>query len=399
MSTKRRDNKNRILQTGESQRKDGRYMYKYIDCAGNTKYLYSWRLVRTDPIPKGCKDTVPLRDKIKVAQRDKEDGIISSGYDITVLELAEKYVAQKAGVKQNTKRAYSFALGILRKEPFGSRRIDKVKYSDAKGWLIKLQEEGLGYSSINLVRNVVKPAFEMAVNDDLLRKNPFSFPLMSVVMNDSVPREAISEQQEEQFLTFLREDSYYNKYYDPVYILFHTGLRISEFSGLTISDLDMNQGIIKVDHQLQRSRGGKYFITDTKTDCGTRIIPMTGEVKECFRRILETRPKPEKEPVVDGKMGFLFLDKNGMPAAGGHWNSRFHEMCGRYNELHEKQIPMITPHICRHTFCSNMARAGMNPKTLQKIMGHSNIGITLNVYTHIGFEDVKKEMLSVCNGL
>lgn len=93
-------------------------MYKYIDCAGNTKYLYSWRLVRTDPIPKGCKDTVPLREKIKIVQRDKEDGIISSGYEITVLELVEKYTAQKVGVKQNTKRAYNFVLSILRKHHF-----------------------------------------------------------------------------------------------------------------------------------------------------------------------------------------------------------------------------------------------------------------------------------------
>lgn len=399
MSTKRRDSKNRILQNGESQRKDGRYMYKYIDCAGKTKYLYSWRLVRTDPIPKGCKDTVPLREKIKIAQRDKEDGIVSSGYDITVLQLVEKYVAQKVGVTQNTKRVYSFVLGILSKDPFGDRRIDRVKHSDAKGWLIKLQKDGKGYSSINLVRNVVKPAFAMAVDDDLLRKNPFSFPLMSVIVNDSTSREAISKQQEEQFLSFLREDSCFSKYYDAVYILFHTGLRISEFSGLTISDLDINEGIIKVDHQLQRSIGGKYSISGTKTDCGTRLIPMTDEVKKCFRRILETRSKPEKEPIVDGKVGFLFLDRNGMPVTAGNWNCRFHDMCRRYNKLHEIPMPVITPHICRHTFCSNMAKAGMNPKTLQKIMGHSNIGITLNVYTHIGFEDVKEEMLSVCNGL
>ncbi len=398
MSTKRRDSKNRILQNGESQRKDGRYMYKYIDCAGNTKYLYSWRLVRTDPIPKGCKDTVPLREKIKIVQRDKEDGIISSGYEITVLELVEKYTAQKVGVKQNTKRAYNFVLSILRKDSFGGRRIERVKYSDAREWLIKLQQDGRGYSTISMVKNVIKPAFEMAVADDLLRKNPFSFPLTSVIVNDSIPREAISEKQEEQFLAFLRADSYYNQYYDAVYILFHTGLRISEFAGLTIFDLDMNAGAIKVDHQLQKNRGGEYVVMDTKTDCGTRIIPMTDEVKECFRRILEKRPKPKSEPVIDNKTGFLILDQDEMPVVSAQWNRRFHKMCAKYNKLYEGQMPVITPHICRHTFCSNMAKAGMNPKTLQKIMGHSNIGVTLNVYTHIGFEDAKKEMLSVCGG-
>lgn len=399
MSTKRRDNKNRILQNGESQRKDGRYMYKYIDSAGNTKYLYSWRLVRTDPIPQGCRDTVPLREKIKVVQKDKEDGIVSSGYDITVLELTEKYVAQKVGVRQNTRRAYNFVLGILRKEPFGSRQINKIKLSDVKLWFIKLQKDGRKYSSIELIRDVVKPAFKMAVDDDLIRKNPFSFPLTSAVVNDSIVREAISKQQEEQFLTFLREDSYYSKYYDAVYILFHTGLRISEFAGLTVSDLNMDEGAINVDHQLQKNCGGEYVIMDTKTSCGIRLIPMTDEVKECFRRILKNRPKPKLEPVVDGKTGFLFLDRNEMPVVSGEWNRRFHKMCAKYNKSHEEQMLMLTPHICRHTFCSNMAKAGMNPKMLQKIMGHSNIGITLNVYTHVGFEDVKKEMQLVCEGL
>ena len=55
-------------------------------------------------------------------------------------------------------------------------------------------------------------------------------------------------------------------------------------------------------------------------------------------------------------------------------------------------MPKITPHVCRHTYCSNMAKAGMNPKVLQYLMGHSDIGVTLNVYTHLGLIDAKEEM-------
>lgn len=82
MSEKRRDNKNRVLRNGESQRKDGRYMYKYIDNAGNVKYIYSWKLVKADTVPQGAKDD-----------------IVSSGGDMTVLELVKKYISQKAGKK------------------------------------------------------------------------------------------------------------------------------------------------------------------------------------------------------------------------------------------------------------------------------------------------------------
>ena len=73
----------------------------------------------------------------------------------------------------------------------------------------------------------------------------------------------------------------------------------------------------------------------------------------------------------------------------------------RYYPARKKKfffVPYLTrPHVCRHTFCSNMAKSGMNPKTLQKIMGHSDIGVTLNTYTHLDFEDIQKEMKQVCD--
>ena len=397
MSTKRRDNKNRILQNGESQRKDGRYMYKYIDNAGNTRYLYSWRLVKTDITPQGVKDEIPLRDKIKMVQRDLDAGLIPSGGNMTVLELVKKYVAQKTGVRENTRAGYGFVINILKKEEFGRKKIDRVKMSDARIWLIKLQKDGRGYSTVHTVRGVVRPAFQMAVDDDLLRKNPFEFQLATVVVNDSVTREAITGKQERQFLDFIKNDRHFCRYYEGIYILFHTGLRISEFVGLTVSDIDLENGIINVDHQLQRTRNMEYTIVDTKTDCGTRLIPMTDEVKECFARILEKRPNPEAEPMVDGKTGFLYLDKNGMPMVALHWEKYFQHIREKYNSIYKVQLPVITPHVARHTFCSNMAKSGMNPKTLQKIMGHSDIGVTLNVYTHVDFEDVQNEMKKVCN--
>lgn len=397
MSTKRRDSKNRILQNGESQRKDGRYMYKYIDNAGNTRYLYSWRLVRTDTTPQGVKDEMPLRDKIKILQRDLDAGLILSGGNMTVLELVKKYVAQKTGVRENTRVGYNFVINILKKEEFGNKRIDKVKLSDARLWLIKLQKDGRGYSTIHTVRGVVRPAFQMAVDDDLIRKNPFEFQLATVVVNDSVTREAITRKQERQFLEFIKNDRHFCRYYEGIYILFHTGLRISEFVGLTVSDIDIENGIINVDHQLHRTRNMQYTIVDTKTDCGTRLVPMTDDVKECFAQILKNRPKPKIEPMVDGKKGFLYLDKNGMPMVALHWEKYFQHIREKYNSIYKVQLPVITPHVARHTFCSNMAKSGMNPKTLQKIMGHSDIGVTLNVYTHVDFEDVQEEMKKVCN--
>lgn len=93
----------------------------------------------------------------------------------------------------------------------------------------------------------------MAVDDDLIRKNPFGFELASVVVNDSVTREAITRKQERDLLKFIKDDTHFSRYYDAIFILFHTGLRISEFCGLTISDIEFSDSRIRVDHQLQRT--------------------------------------------------------------------------------------------------------------------------------------------------
>ena len=398
MSEKRRDSKNRILRSGESQRKGGRYAYKYIDATGKPQFVYSWKLEATDSTPQGKRDGLSLREKEKQIRRDIEDAIIPRGGEMTVLDLVKKYLSQKTGVRHNTEANYNFVLNIIKKEDFGRQRIDRVKLSDAKCWLIKLQQDGRGYSSIHSIRGVVRPAFQMAVDDDLIRKNPFEFQLATVVVNDSVTREAITRKQERAFLEFVKGDKHFSRYYDGIYILFKTGLRISEFVGLTLADLDMKNRKISVNHQLQRKRNMEYIIEDTKTASGSREIPMTDDVYQCFQRIIASRPKPKTEPMIGGRCGFLYLDKGGKPMVALHWEHYFKHICQKYNSIYKVQMPKVTPHVCRHTFCSNMAKSGMNPKTLQYLMGHSDIGVTLNTYTHLGFEDAQAELKRVASG-
>lgn len=396
MSEVRRDNKGRKLFNGESQRKDGKYEYKYQDAWGKRKTVYSWKLTPTDRVPAGKRDNISLREKIKQIQKDLNSNITPDGGNFTVLELVEKYISQKTGVRHNTRSNYNFVVNVIKKEAFGQKRIDKIKVSDAKEWLIKMQQiDGRGYSSIHTIRGVVRPAFQMAVDDDLLVKNPFEFQLNTVVVNDSVTREAITRQQERDFLEFVKNDQHFCKYYDGIYILFKTGLRISEFVGLTKKNLDFENNRIIVDHQLQRTRDMKYIIEDTKTESGERMVPMTQEVKEAFQRILANRKNPKVEPMVDGYSGFLYLDKNGRPMVALHWEKYFQHIREKYNKIYRIQMPKVTPHVCRHTFCSNMAKSGMNPKTLQYIMGHSDISVTLNTYTHLNYDDAEEEMQKV----
>jgi len=397
MSGCRKDNKGRNLRSGESQRKDGRYSYKYLDPLGQPHCVYSWRLLRSDVTPKGKRNGPSLREMEEEIQASLDEELLTASVNMTVCELVERYIAQKRGVRENTETGYRFIMNILHKERFGALIINRVRLSDAKLWLIKLQKDGRGYSTIHAIRGVLRPAFQMAVDDDLIRKNPFGFHLNTVVINDSVTRVSITPKQEQAFLDFVRNDKHFSRYYDGIFILFKTGLRISEFCGLTLRDVDLVGRRINIDHQLQRSRAMAYYIEEPKSTSGKRILPMTDEVHACFKRILEKRRSPRIEPMVDGYAGFLYLDKNNQPLVALHWQHYFKRICEKYYEAGGAPMPIVTPHVCRHTFCSNMARNGMNPKTLQYLMGHADVTLTLNTYTHVDYDDVLHEVLRVAN--
>ena len=388
----RHDSKRRVLRSGESVRADGKYQYKYhID--GKPHFVYSWKLEPTDKLPKGKKPCLSLRELEKQVNTDLDLLVNIVDGQMTVCELVDRYLKTKTGVRQSTKQGYVTVQRLLAKEAFGKKTIRSVKTSDAKLFLIKLQQEdGKSYSSIHTIRGVLRLAFQMAVDDDILVKNPFGFQLAGVLVNDAVTREAISKDQMRKFLKFVHDDVVYCKYYEVVYILFHTGMRISEFCGLTLKDIDLENRTVNIDHQLQRTSDMRYIIETTKTDAGTRVLPIIEDVAQMFQAIIEDRNSPKVEKSIDGYSGFLFYDDNGMPLVAMHWQHRFNHMVGRYNDIYRVQMPNITPHVCRHTYCSNMAKSGMNPKTLQYLMGHSDISVTMNVYTHIGFDDAEEEL-------
>lgn len=391
MKSGRKDHKNRILREGESQDKEGRYRYTYYE-NGKQKCFYSWKLEANDKLPVGKKECIALRVQIEeMKKRQLLYGKYSES-SYTVLELVERYVALKTGVRKSTRAGYKTVMNVLKKDEFGGRKISDIRISDAKLWLIQMQNNGRGYSSIHTIRGVLRPAFQMAVDDDVLLKNPFEFQLATVIINNSIRREAITKKQERDFLKFVKEDSHFSKYYEGIYILFKTGMRISEFCGLTIHDIDMEERTIDINHQLQRLSDMEYVIEQTKTNSGKRVLPMTPEVYECFKTILKKRKVPKKEPMIGKYVGFLYLDKNGMPMVALHWQKYFDHICAKYNSIYKVQMPKITPHVCRHTYCTNMALTGMNPKTLQYLMGHSEIGVTLDVYTHVSFEDARDEL-------
>lgn len=381
MSEKRKDNKNRILKTGESQRKDGTYMYRYVDLHKIRRYVYAPTLDE-------------LREKEKDIQRDLDDGIDYAAGEITVTELVKRYTGQKQGVENKTIQGYKFVLNLLHGEDFGYRQIKTVKPSDGKAFFIKLHNDGRGRGTIVKVQSIIKPAFEMAVMDDILRKNPFSFSLKDVIPNDVEKRESLNEANTESFLSFVQKDSCSRKYYDEMIILLRTGLRASEFCGLTRNDVDFEKRRIKVDHQLLRDEHGAYYISKPKTVNGVRSIPMDDTAYKALHNVLSNRKQPKVEYMIDGYAGFLFLDRSGKPKTVRHLDNVFKNIVMRYNSVHTVKLK-VTPHILRHTFCTRLENSGMNPKSIQYLMGHGDLSVTMGTYAHSSYETAEKAFLKI----
>lgn len=380
MSEKRKDNRGRILRTGESQRKDGTYQYRYADIFGTRRYIYD-------------ADLNKLREKEKDIQKQLDQGLNYTNGKMTVIELYEYYIDTKRTVRENTKRMYAYFAKMLRNDAFGRKEISKVKTLDVKKWIIKLYDSGFSYGTLKMLKAVVGGAFKMACEENIILKNPCAFPLNSIIIDDTNKKEVLSLEQQKKLLSFVKKDAWGSRYYDVMIVLLNTGMRIGELSGLTVDDIDFEKRRIKIDHQLQYYDKKGYTVEKVKSKSGNRVIPMSDDVYESLKRTLKNRKQIEQE-----FEDYVFLNRNGRPINSIKLSISLKRIITKYNKIHQNdQLPNITPHSFRHMFCSNMVNANMNAKTLQYIMGHADISMTLNVYSHIDYDTVEKSMLDILN--
>lgn len=238
----------------------------------------------------------------------------------------------------------------------------------------------------------------MAFEDDIISRNPFLFDLKGIVDNTTKERKALTINQQALLLEFFRTDKTYQNYYDDLVVLLGTGLRVSEFCGLTIKDIDLENCSISVNKQLHRTREGEYYVEKTKTKSGCRILPITSDVRAALEHLVEKRKKFLAGDTIDGFNNFLGIDKNGNPKVALHYENELRwamkKFRKKYPELEEFNV---TSHVLRHTFCTNCESSGMDIKSVQYLMGHSDARITADVYAHSRFENVVVSLNTVSN--
>ena len=312
---------------------------------------------------------------------------------VRIIELVDGYIASRSQARSSTQIYYAYLRGLIAKSSIANAKAMSFSMSQAKDWIRDFQrEKDFSFSQMSSLQSVLKLSFQPLEDDGAITRNPFKFKLCGVIKKDAEKRCALTPAQEKSFMDFVKNDVHYRAYYDAFFILLNTGLRISEFAGLTLSDIDLTVPCVHVDHQLQR-RGKAFIVEPTKTGCGTRTLPLTEDTARAFERLIAARRSPASEPSIGGLQGFLCLTDAGVPCTASNWEHRLRGAVTRYNATHPRPLPNITPHVFRHTYCSRMARSGMNPKTLQYLMGHSSISVTLDIYTHLSPDDIQTEVL------
>lgn len=381
MAEKRKDNKNRVLRQGESQRKDLTYMYRFNDIYGLRRSIYAATLQEL---------------RVKAQEIDSD---MSSGRDnfneTTVYDWVKRCCDEKKNISVGTKRAYNLSLKTLKDSALGKTQLTKCKTTHIKQYILDLSEQGLSYNTIKLRMVVVKQGFAEAICNDLIQKNPCSFQLSGCIAVDKNVRMALTFAEHQDFLDFIKNDYNFRKYYDLVVVLFETGLRASELLGLTFHDIDLEQRVIHLRHKISLDEMYKIEVTPPKTNSGTRDIFISQKAYEAFNRILSERVYKE-EPVVGSHSGFLFLTARGTVRSSVNLSQRFQGMQNKYN-VERRRCLVITPHVCRHTFTTRMVEKGVHPKVLQYLLGHADISMTMDIYAHMdGVVAVEKMRDALC---
>jgi integrase len=373
------------LKTGEFERKDGQLVYKYKGFDGKYHFAYA----RTLP---------ELRKKEEQIKKDLSDGIDFTEANTTLNKLYKVSMAAKKNLRATTRVNYNNLWAFNVEDSFlGKMKVKDIKNLHIKRFCNEMSSKGLKKNTVKSVFLLINATLNFAVENDIIRRNPAKGALDDI-KPDALEKIPLSEDELKRILEFCMNSPTYNVYAPFITVAVGTCLRCGEITGLTWNDIDLKNNVIKVDHQLiykNYGDGCKFHIATPKTAAGVREIPITETVHRAFLQIKKQNMMLGKRclTVVDGYTDFVFVNKNGKPFADNGVNNFLLNIENAYKKQNPGlSMPHISTHILRHTGCTRNSILGMDIKVQQKIMGHSDCSVTMNVYNHCDTQRVKDEI-------
>lgn len=368
--------KGKELGVGISQQTNGLYVARFTDRFGRRK-------------SKRFKKLQECRQWIADATYIDEHSDLENATDMLVDAWFEYWIdLKKKTVRPNTVRNYSERYERNIKNVIGNKLLTEVKPIHCQKIFSDMADEGYKTTTIYQTRIALYNMLEFAKENEVIITNPCKKSVKSDIGKPSDKKEALTIDDQRRFLAAAKGQSYEYQYRFAL----QTGLRTGELVGLKWEDINFERKTLTIERSMEfRYKVGEWRVGPPKSKSGYRTIPLTDEAI-CILKA--QKEKNRKIKVIDKEWAdTVFLCRKGQPVKNSTYDTALFKICDKAG------IKRFSMHVLRHTFATRCIEGGMMPKTLQKILGHSNIGITMNLYVHITEEEKQKEIDLVAEAL
>ena len=364
-----RNLKGKELGEGIYQQANGTYCARFIDRFGKRKSKRSKKLQE-------------VRQWLADATYINEHSDIEQATNMMVDAWFEYWIdVKKKTVRPNTVRNYTERYNKNIQKIIGRKILTEVKPIHCQKIFTDMAEEGYKTSTIYQTRIALFNMLEFAKENEVILSNPCKKSVKSDMGKPSQKKEALTIDIQKKFIEYAKVQSYENQFR----FILQTGLRTGELVGLKWEDIDFSKKAIRIQRSMEyRYSVGEWRIGEPKSKAGYRTIPLTDET---IRILTEQKEKNKNiKKIQEEWYEFIFLSRKGEPVKNSAYDTALFKICDK------AKINRFSMHVLRHTFATRCIEGGMMPKTLQKILGHSNIGITMNLYVHITEDEKQKEI-------
>ena len=399
MTGVRMDCNGQALFRGEYLRKDGRYEYRYVNRYGKTKWIYANRLSEL----RGEEAKILFLEHLEVKKMF---------VDKTLDNQFEIWKMSKVNLKEQTREGYEYLYNAYIRGKLGKRYLDEITTFDIKcHYSALVVDKRVSCETIGKVQNVLFQIFRSAKEAGFILSNPAEQAARDFERDHSKHssnRKGIFKEEADLLLDFVKKSEAYNHWYPLIYFFINTGMRISEMAGLRWQDINYKNRELSVDHAIiycnrTHNKKARLKAAPPKTAAGYRKIPLK---KKAFTLLEQEKEYQSSEnivckSVVDGYTDFVFLTREGTPITQAPINRALERIVQAFNDsdIHNKQgkiviLPKLTTHSFRHTFANILCEENVNLKVMQMLLGQSDISTTLDIYTRVNEEFVRREFSS-----